>query len=56
MAPSSYIKLVRAVYNKIMYFIDTIFRHVALLVTELSRHDENFQNTPRKLKLLRILS
>ena len=43
-----FIKLVRAVYrqNDISLFV-TVFRHVALLVTEISHQDQNFWNITR---------
>ena len=48
-APSSYINPFSAVYRQIIIFLfGTIFRHVALLVTEILRQDQNFQNIPRK--------
>ena len=50
--PSSYIKLVRAVYRQRMFFVfGTLFRHVALLVTEISRQDQNFRISPRTCML-----
>ena len=30
-------------------FIRTIFRHIALLVTEISSEDQNFKNIPRNI-------
>ena len=51
-APSNYIKLVRAVYRQRIYYIfGTIFKHVALLVTEISRQDQNFRSIPRTLHI-----
>ena len=46
---SSYIKLIRAIYRQRIYIIGKIVRHVALLVTEISWHKQNFMINPPSL-------
>ena len=47
-APLSYIKVVKAVYRQIIYYHLVQFSGMMhLLVTYISRQDQNFRNIPR---------
>ena len=49
-APTSYTQFVSVVYRQRMnlYLVQFSGRHVAMLVTEIPRQDQNFRIIPRK--------
>ena len=53
-APSSYINLSKLCIDKEYILFCTIFRHVALLVTEISHQNQNFRIIPRMSKISEV--